>query len=441
MSDYFREVELGLRAAVQGKARRSWRARLRPRQMRAVAFAMVSLVMAGSALAATGVIPFGSPVRVSGSRNPAVGNGVPAPGGSRLLALRVADPAGGPPWGMRIVRTTRGLLCVQIGRVEDGRLGVLGIDGQFHDDGRFHPLPAAALPHTVPGLARSFASPGEDTSCHLDSEAFWSRQLGMDRSAGGPEITIHSPLERLRDVYFGLLGAPALSVSYRSEGALHIQQTVPGIGAFLIVTATRRGEMIDSGDGTSGTAAGLAPLWDGPVESFTYKLAGKSCERTRRGVLAKMPCGRLAYPRRAPAPLPAQRDTPISVRLDVARGIVRRAEVSFRAPVAIAGASQSYFIAVPTTSCGGRRGIGGYTGAFTERDVPAGATLSASVQYPFQGDCRDHRLTIQVFYEEIGHARALVGTTTIRQPPGTKAVPPRRIVRHPPRKASKTPSR
>lgn len=48
------------------------------------------------------------------------------------------------PAGQRVIRTTRGEVWVQVGRVQDRQLGELGIDGAFHDDGRFHPIPADA---------------------------------------------------------------------------------------------------------------------------------------------------------------------------------------------------------------------------------------------------------------------------------------------------------
>jgi hypothetical protein len=63
------------------------------------------------------------------------------PGTTQVLPLRAPDPEGGLPWGMAITRTQDGrLVCRQVGRVQDGRLGVVGRDGAFDDDGRFHPL-------------------------------------------------------------------------------------------------------------------------------------------------------------------------------------------------------------------------------------------------------------------------------------------------------------
>ena len=72
---------------------------------------------------------------------------------ARLLPLRVPDPAGGPPWGLRMVTTSRGLACLQLGRVVGDQLGVLR-QGIARNDGRFHPLPVATAStptHPLPG--------------------------------------------------------------------------------------------------------------------------------------------------------------------------------------------------------------------------------------------------------------------------------------------------
>ncbi len=124
------------------------RRRRRPRRALLLAVPGTLVVVAAAAAAATQILT-GEPVR-----NPRGvtfkadrGLGKPVLATTKLLGLRVADPGGGPPWGMRTLRTTRGLGCVQIGRVVDGKLGVLGQDGAFADDGRFHELPADVLTH------------------------------------------------------------------------------------------------------------------------------------------------------------------------------------------------------------------------------------------------------------------------------------------------------
>ena len=67
----------------------------------------------------------------------------PEPG--QVLSLRAPDPGGGLPWGLRLVRTQDGLLCAQVGRVSDGVLGQVGVDGAFEDDRTFHALEASEL--------------------------------------------------------------------------------------------------------------------------------------------------------------------------------------------------------------------------------------------------------------------------------------------------------
>lgn len=47
---------------------------------------------------------------------------------------------------------------MQVGRVLHGRIGFLGVDDAFHDDGRFHPANAAAGPQA--GLQPAFAATG-----------------------------------------------------------------------------------------------------------------------------------------------------------------------------------------------------------------------------------------------------------------------------------------
>ena len=142
MSDYFERVEDGLREAVRRRAHLPWYSRLRPRFSRPAAAAAlaVGLVAAGSALAASGVFRTGQPIGANVPGSPDAYKGVAVARSVHVLGLEVSDPEGGPPWGLRIIRTTRGLKCVQVGRLVDGRIGVLGEDGAFRNDGLFHPL-------------------------------------------------------------------------------------------------------------------------------------------------------------------------------------------------------------------------------------------------------------------------------------------------------------
>ncbi len=161
-NDFFATVERELSAAVTRGAHIPWHRRLALKALgrkpgrgvtRPLIVALaVLLSFAGVALATRALIGAPAP-----REYPGVGDAVLRKG-TRLLSLRVPDPAGGPPWGIRLIFTTAqppsrdqvGALqssgvphwgCVQIGRVVDGRLGALGMDGAFHNDGLFHELP------------------------------------------------------------------------------------------------------------------------------------------------------------------------------------------------------------------------------------------------------------------------------------------------------------
>src|SRR5262245_5057092 len=95
-----------------------------------------SVLLAAGAVAAVRVLlPEGEPVPQA---PPAERAYLPAlaPGSAQLLGVRANDPEGGPPWGISVSRSKDGLvLCAQVGRVQDGKLGVIGRDGTFNNDG------------------------------------------------------------------------------------------------------------------------------------------------------------------------------------------------------------------------------------------------------------------------------------------------------------------
>ena len=143
---------------------------------------LVAIVLAlgfagGVAYAATRLIKTGEPVPT----RPGGSSGLDAivPGTTRLLSIRAADPAGGPPWGLRVFRTKTNTACVQSGRVVGEKLGVLGQDGVFHNDGRFHELPVAA--EGCGGLdvkGQMFMSGGANTQTASGYDGSGSRVVG-----------------------------------------------------------------------------------------------------------------------------------------------------------------------------------------------------------------------------------------------------------------------
>ena len=134
---------------------------------------------------------------------------------ARLLPLRVEDPAGGPPWGLRIVRTSRKLTCVQVGRVVDGQLGVLGQDGVAGNDGRFHPLPV-----TPRAELRRARRRRQRLHEHLDGDRGQRPAATARHAASETPAASAAALSREdeRRVLFGLLGPEATSITYRDHG-------------------------------------------------------------------------------------------------------------------------------------------------------------------------------------------------------------------------------
>jgi hypothetical protein len=238
MSDYFDRVEQGMREAVRRGAHEPWYLRLRPRLSRPVVVAIACLVATGSALAASGVFRTGAPVGAEVAPTPGANEGAVITSTVRLLPLRVSDPRGGPPWGLQVLKTTRGLMCVQPGRIVNGRLGALGEDGAFGNDGAFHPL------------SIDFLSGGGCGTQDAHGNAFLNEELyglpanalpsGQHHSSGGcyanPAGPKTCPDSDRRDLYFGLLGPDATSITYATPARqLTTVPTAGQDGAYLIV--------------------------------------------------------------------------------------------------------------------------------------------------------------------------------------------------------------
>src|SRR5271169_281595 len=314
----------------------------------------VAFVLAGAAIAvaATGVLN-GSPVKQQGRLSPNAGIGVPAPGGSRLLALRATDPQGGLPWGMRLVHTTRGEICVQIGRLDDGQLGQLGIDGAFHDDGRFHPL--------APDILPQYSDSG-DVSCNLAAPIRIGLWPAGDRSAApSPERTSFKPTAAdLRSISWGLLGRHAVSITYHTAAGVLTRLVAPGTGAYLIVSEVSHVPRSIGGGAefvgwTSGhTVDAQSPTGiDGSVIAATFRFGSFTCSighgapvATRCPTPHPTPESRFAPTRSLNEPvqvtLKPQPHASCSAAYLVAP--CYRAEIEFKAPYAVTSAGSEYFV-------------------------------------------------------------------------------------------------
>jgi hypothetical protein len=265
--DFFARTEDKLAAGMRRGAHLPWPARTRlrwrslTRHSRVVATVIAALVVVGPALAATGVFNTGATVPSAKRQVATVGNGVALHHGAELTTLRVADPDGGPAWGLRLTDTSRGALCPVVGRVEHDQLGALGVDGAFHDDGLFHPYAADYPNYTFDGLSCASTDAqgygfvfdtwfGAPTSASLRGESShgvtcfgrWIEPpyIATLRRRHHRELPARAvcPASEVRDIYFGLLGPDATEIAYRTpNGRVRTEPTAGDDGAYLVVLA------------------------------------------------------------------------------------------------------------------------------------------------------------------------------------------------------------
>jgi hypothetical protein len=369
------ELEAELEATIRRRpeARPARRRALRSSRRFAPILALGGLAATTAALAAGGVIGLGSPVNDPGVgvRRADVGLGTVVPGTARLLGLRVADPDDGPPWGMRVVSTTRGMGCLQVGRVVDGRLGVLGRDGVFGDDGRFHPLPSAVVNPTGCGQldagGRLFTNGvvGSIPAAGTTDGACFDAVSGMPAARRCPE-------REERRLFFGTLGPEAESVSYRAaDGTEKTVPTAAPFGAYLIV------DRPDPAHRFSGTSGGGLQPGNTSITELRFS-GGRSCQVTERGFAA----GDGSCPLPGYRPRPVARVTEDEVKAPVHARVVRSGKhtavvVSFRARVAVTDAGSAYSITRRTPGEPGTLASG-----TTGRNIAAGEIVT--YRFPYQ---------------------------------------------------------
>jgi hypothetical protein len=355
-------------------------ARLRPSLV--VALVLVAMLLAAAALAASGLIGGGAPLKPprGTSRDPHSGLGVSRAGSAQVLPVAVADPAGDPPWGLRYVTTSRGLGCLQAGRLVDGKIGVLGQDGAFADDGRFHPLTRNYLGD----VAAPFACGALDAHGH----AFASVAMNgvpasglLQPSATQPGCLAHRdhgplgarqkkipicPRKDWRLVYYGMAGPEAKSVTYAAGGErLRTVPTVGEQGAYLIVLkASIHLRGLAQYTSLDSAGAGLVRV--------TYR-DGSVCRVAAAGDVIR-PC-----PHVGEVPVRRPRLTQTDVAAPVTATITKRhgrpnLVVRFTARVAVTDASSTYtvFVRFPGRAAGVN--CGANAGGQLFHDVKAGQT-------------------------------------------------------------------
>lgn len=311
-------------AAARARAGRSRRVLSQGR----LAVALVALLLGSAAAAyAGGLISFGSPAPSAPVfANPRVGLGGLAKGSGGLLPISAPDPDGGPAWGMRILSSTRGAGCLQVGRLVDGKLVALGRDGAFDDDGLAHQLPASAdverldcaLLDAHGRLFESVTIKGEPASAAPGVHCRPPGVYAPSRKPAPPTC----PLADERDLYFGTLGPDARGITYTIAGHTRTAPTVGSDGAYLIVTTGTPHRY--TGAAGSRERAGLyasdeVPVYS-PITEIHYS-GGVTChlQTAQRWIYGSGACSP-AVPQPygyapTPAPTPTQVATPIHTAL------------------------------------------------------------------------------------------------------------------------------
>lgn len=403
MSGYLDRLEQQLIEATNAGASSRRRDGVRRHRIPASAAAvLVALLLASAvALAVTGTFSTGSAVRPPEHPVASAGAGVAARG-TRLLPMRVADPVASLPWGMRLVHTSRRLVCLQVGRIEGAQLGVLGQNGAFADDGRFHPVSA-----DVVGYHRSTT---ELSSCFQQGETTSLEARLPESGVFGSPHSEAIPAAARRWVSYGLLGPAAVSVTYSWAGETRTIPVEPDSGAYLVVLPNphRQKDGFETGGGASSTNGFVAP--QGVISSITYRVHGKTCDESTpasEAGAAHPQCPRPLTAARPGAPRNLNRPLRVQVAAD------GTAIITFTAPYSVSSALSDYAVEIPSPCHEGTNGIP------VERDLRAGETVRVTVRDPFANACGP-TVPVRVVYEKnrdrfaFGRAE-VVGETLIRR--------------------------
>jgi hypothetical protein len=241
---------------------------------------------------AASVLRIGAPAGPSRPLNGVVGSSI-EPGTARVVA-EGRDLHGGLPWGLETFRTTDGQTCMLAGREQSGRVGVIGEDGTFNDDGRFHPF----TPYTVSaycgetdGNNNAFINVSDPATATSGNDQDVVRDGCQPSSASlrGTHAKL-CPAADERQLEYGLLGPDAVSVTYTAGRHTNTVPTGPD-GAYIVV-----GPGVHAGSGGS-VSDHLMP---GMVTAVTYR-DGSACRPRQvtvpgHGSLGCPPVGYLAPP-------------------------------------------------------------------------------------------------------------------------------------------------
>ncbi|MDP1847880.1 MAG: hypothetical protein Q8K79_08815 [Solirubrobacteraceae bacterium] len=374
---------------------------------------------AGVAWAATSLLSSGSPVPFQRGE-PIAGRaqGAPIPGTVKLLTDNVAEPAGGPPWGLRYWETDRKYACVQVGRVYDGKLGQ--IKGTV-----FHELRLGVAQGALGGCFVQDGAGHAFTAIHSDAWrgarpaacATGFRVGSMLPGRGGRVIRCTTPD---RTVDFGLLGPNATTFTARIGGKNRTTRPLGGVGAYLVVQKRIKPVIREYGfhhrdpklniRGPAEPYIALTPASQ-VIKRVTY--TGGTC-RVRVTMSRYGSCNAIAG--FVPIPQPNMRDVRAPIRAFAApdsRGI----RVRFRARHAVIDGRSGYTIEVRPV------GVRGYVTQTYSRNVKAGDLVRTTVDL-YNKRRGTYRIVVRYRtlpprpgpYPTLGHRGLLVGQAHLDVP-------------------------
>jgi RNA polymerase sigma factor (sigma-70 family) len=384
------------------------------------------------------------------------GRGIPLPAGlgtaphsfvvagSARLVATAPDPQGGPAWGVREIRTSRGQVCLAVGRVRNGVVGVLGTHGAWDDDQAFHPLPLGGADALVQQYCGDTDANGNGFLNVIDNMAVdnGAGNGAVDGGGGGASasvelcprsarggrvssaVTLPCPAGSLRSLAYGLLGPEALSITYLGpRGRVVTEPTIGSDGAYLVV-ARQAAPPCAAGTPTSPRSTcpsleSVAPrLQSGVIIAVHYR-SGQVCGLPApgaRGRVRARSCP-LAGPPQTPRVFQADVASPVTVSIaPAAHNCVSNApnprgckdvslDIAFTARVGVHDLNSYYeaVIDMPPRAYtpGGRTGCPGAAGAVQAigQIVAAGRRVHwhyARGSYP--KDCRGNRIQVTVAY-------------------------------------------
>jgi hypothetical protein len=196
---------------------------------------LAALTGAGAASwAATSLLSSGSPVPFQrGAPIAGQAQGAPIPGTVKLLTDDVADPDGGPPWGLRYWETDRKYACVQVGRVDRGKLGQ--VSGHV-----FHELRLGVTRGIIGGCYALDGGGHAFVAIHTDARRGAQAPVcpvgfKLGTRLKGPHGQVVRCVASERTIDFGLLGPSAQRFTYRAGGQDNTAAPLGGVGAYLVV--------------------------------------------------------------------------------------------------------------------------------------------------------------------------------------------------------------